>query len=207
MFEAYRRVETRRHLACCLLGAVSVVVALGAMADQSGDPWDLSISERLARRTAARHSIVHSNGSGAEAPPQAAFVIDGSRTPGLFMPSELMAMLLDTYSLPSTSRSAVRQMYHAAIVSFHWNEVEFWKDIDAAAADYFQATYSNQGKARTERASRTICSKRATALEQMRKRYANFDRFLYGAFAAGQTLAAAEDQSDSWLAWMNGGCR
>ena len=207
MFEACRQVETRRHLVCCLLGAVSVVVALGAMADQRGEPWDLSISERLARRTAARHSIVHSNGSGAEALPHAAFVIDGSRTPELFMPSELMAMLLDTYSLPSTSRSAVRQMYHAAIVSFHWNEVDFWKDIDATGADYFQAIYANQGKARTERASRTICAKRATALEQMRKRYANFDRFLYGDFAAGQTLAGAEDQSEAWLAWMNGGCR
>jgi hypothetical protein len=206
MFEGYRRIETRRHIACCLLGAITVV-ALGAMADQNPEPWDLSISERLARRTAARQSKVHADSMGGKVQPGAALVIDGSRTPELFMPSELMAMLLGTYSLPSASRFAVRQRYHAAIVSFHWNEVEFWRDIDAAAADYFQAAHANQGKARSERASRAICAKRATALEQMRKRYVNFDRFLYGDFAAVQTLATSADQSEAWLAWMNGGCR
>jgi len=190
-----------------ILGIVIVITALGARADQKQDPSDLSISDRLAQRTAARQSLAHTNAMSANARPQAALVIDGSRTPELFMPSELMAMLLDTYSLPSASRSAARQQYHAAIVSFHWNESAFWKDIDVAAAGYFRAALANQGKARSTSGSRAICGQRATILEQMRKRYANFDRFLYGDFASRQTLSTSEDQSESWLAWMNGGCR
>jgi hypothetical protein len=199
--------ETRRHPVAYLLGIVVVIVALGARADQKQDPSDLSISDRLAQRTAARQSMSHANAMSANVQQRTALVIDGSQTPELFMPSELMAMLLDTYSLPSASRSAARQQYHAAIVSFHWNEGAFWKDIDAAAAGYFQAALANQGKARSTNASKAICGQRATILEQMRKRYANFDRFLYGDFAARQTLSTSEDQSESWLVWMNGGCR
>lgn len=207
MSEAYRRLESRRHLARYLLGVFCVVFTLGARAGQKQDPSDLPISQRLARRTAAREFIVHAKGVSSIVQPGAALIIDGSQTPELFMPSELMAMLLDTYSMPTTNRTAVRQQYHSAIVAYHWSEGAFWKDIDLAAAAYFQAAFANQGKARNATASRAICAKRAMAMEQMRKRYANFDRFLYGEFAKRQTLATSDDQSEAWLAWMNGGCR
>jgi hypothetical protein len=194
-----------------MLGVVFLVSAAAFAAAPDKPIWLWTPAERVGVRTehfaqARSGPRVQSLSVGA-ADSRTALVIDGSQTPELFMPSELMAMLLDTYSLPPASRSAARRQYHAAMVSFHWNEDAFWKDIDVAAASYFQAALANQGKARSTSASRAICAQRATALEQMRKRYANFDRFLYGPFAARQTLSTSEDQSESWLVWMNGGCR
>ncbi len=202
----------RRAITLTLLLIICVISAPLSSAEKKPDPSDLSISERLVRRTAARQATLHTSSVGANSSQQngsqPAFVIDGSRTPELFIPCELMSMLLDTYALSPKSRAMARNQYHTAIVSsFHWNEAAFWRDVDAAATGYFQAAYANQGKARTTAASRAICAKRATTLEQMRKRYPNFDRFLYGDFAERQTLAAADDQSEAWLVWVNGGCR
>jgi len=185
-----------------ILLASAVILA----ATPQQDPWELSIAQRLAARAEARIKVQTNADDGAESK-RRKFLIDGSTDAHLFMPYELMTFLLDTHDLPSSSRSTARQRYHDAIVSLQWNETAFWADIDEAAAGYHAAVMANQGRNRTEAASRSICAMRTGILRNLRIKYPKFDQFLYGAFARSQTLVGQDDESSTWLAWVDGGCR
>jgi hypothetical protein len=197
-----------RRFTCLLLLTFAYITAAGA---QEEPPWKMTIGERIARRLdargmAERRRIQEPKLESASATP-AKFVIDGRENPELFLPSELMALLLASTHAAEESPRAKPTAYAPWLAHFGWSEEEFWRDLAENAADYFVLTERSNGDRRTVEMSRRICASRAAALRAMRFSYPRFDEFLYLSVAPHYTMAANEVVSAEWLSWVEGGCQ
>lgn len=160
------------------------------------------IPERLAR---FRQQSAAKSTNGEE--PTASFLIDGRENPELFLPTELMAYLLSSFSDEGSSRETLRASYEPSLASFGWEPRSFWADLERSAGDYFALTAQNDGAHRSKERSRRICTVRAAALDKMRSKYPRFDEFLYRVEAPRNVAASDQILSADWLLWVEGGCR
>jgi hypothetical protein len=174
--------------------------------------WTWTSAERIAKRL-DNHNIAErrrveaaGSSSGAESIP--AFVINGSHDPELFLPSELVAMLLSDLDMTSNGSSHILESYTPSLLALEMPPRSFWRDLRFSAGDYFElAKRDGGGKYRSKDVSRQLCGQRAEALSTMREKYSRFDEFLYLAVAPKKTLVSGEATSGDWLLWVDRGCR
>jgi hypothetical protein len=175
--------------------------------DRPAAKWTLE--ERLERRNdpveIAHRAYVNAvrMTPGPRKPPN--FVISGSDDPELFLPFELMNMLMDsTKDRPEAYR---RRVYDPVLADLHWDREAFWADLADSGADYFRLNTESAKASSSDELSRQICGARAAAHEEMRKRYPRFDEFLYAAVAPNRTFVSDDVLPAYWLAWLEGGCK
>jgi hypothetical protein len=168
-----------------------------------------TLEERLARRNdpadVARRAYVNARRMtpGPQKPPD--FIINGGDDPELFLPFELMNMLLD--SMHDRTEAYRHRTYDPVLADLRWDRDEFWTALRQSGADYFRLNESIAEGSPSDALSRQICAARAAAHEGMRKRYPHFDEFLYAAVAPNRVFASDETASAHWLPWLEGGCR
>lgn len=183
-----------------ILGYASAAIA----GDQP--PWTLTNRERAdLRKTIERHEPVRAEST--TEPARAAFVIDGREHPELFMPSELIASLLNTQDDDQQVTVRLRGAYIPWLSQFRWPAPAFWHDLDSAATRYWQLLNAANTPIRSPDTSRAICRERALVLSTMRRKYPRFDEFLYVAVAPPLTLASDSDRPTDWLLWIEDGCK
>ena len=203
--------------------------------------WQWTLDERLAKRLDSNEirerAAAHERFLGKdpqrvqvqEAGP-AQYIIEGRRDPALFMPFELFVSLLrgvtpPTNGIPPDSRDAAREQYRIKIAEVGWQEDEFWKTVEAAAADYLHLQTERLAlqlqirtlppperrklEARVEELSHKQCVARAEAIRTARGKLGPepFDRFLYDVVASGMALMSSEPDDESRLRFLEGGCQ
>ena len=190
--------------------AIAAVAALWTLAfaaeAQERPPWTLTTSERIAARVDGKAMAMRADASASKS--RGGFVLDGSRNPELFLPSELMSFFLSDFIAGSASfRDRNRRSYDDAMQRLGWNPSEFWSDADAVSAAYLRLVQQGGAHNRSAEVSRQICSERVAVLNRLRAKYPRFDEFLYGTFAPRQSIVAAESTSADRLLWIEEGCR
>lgn len=136
------------------------------------------------------------------------YMINGARNPELFLPGEVMAMLLSSFGDDGVLRESDRGHLQESIESFGWNADDFWSDLRLAATDYLHRTQQDDpSKKRTPEQSRALCAARIRALHTMREKYERFDGFLYRVIASRSVTGSEREENAEWLLWLNGGCQ
>lgn len=193
-----------------LRAACVVLLLLPVIASAADKPaWEWTDAERIAARLDPRNleARVRAN---AAADPEAtglAFVIDGSRDPALFLPAEVMDMLLASFSFDGNALGEPDRIHlQAPIESFGWDPGVFWSDVRLAANEYFAAMQEQRSSKATDAISRKICSSRIKALRTIREKYERFDEFLYRVIAPRSTLGGSRAENEESLRWRNGAC-
>jgi len=149
-------------------------------------------------------------------------VLDGTRNPALFMPTELHTQLLVTaFDADEARRESWRAVYANRFDLDRFGG-DFWVDLERAAGPFLRQRDRVAGlvraTARSDAASRgrwrevsdrmqvRLCALAVPALEAARERFGDdFERFLYEAVAPG--LRVPELRSRSEVEFMNEGCR
>lgn len=207
-----------------LISWIAVVGLLAASASaQTRNPWEWTLEERIAERLDDRKMSERRAAQGER--PITGFVIDGTRNPALFMPSELMTRLL--MALRDDAYGAdLRRHFEPEISAFGWDAAEFWRAFReiggrwtalAARSEELQKSAHREAPARrreleAEAAGLDVpmCRARAEALRKAREHFgrAEFDRFLYSALTPGFTISSATlgDDEAARLRYVEGGC-
>lgn len=168
----------------------------------SAQPWALTLEERAAKRAAAESHRSHGGAQTANA--TTPFRIDGAVTPELFFPNELFTQLVAQASYDKAASSPIRAVYNEYVRLLGWQSDSFWRDVLEATAAYRESIRANP---RPDPAtSRRICSQRAEALTELRRRYPRFDEFLYRAVAPRMSQVLWHPYSGSVL-WIESGCQ
>lgn len=209
-------------LACLLLCAAPVQTQ-----DYDANPppvpqkrsWEWSIEERLAHRfhpaairarasayRAAHPSVEqHDGGLAANQRPDSrrgvSYVIDGTRNPELFLPHENFQTLLTGVVAPEPLRGQQRAYYRAAIIDFGFDDVDFWRDLEAAVAPFLSVS------ADAFDGSDDMCRARHKALESARAYFGAtlFDRFMYTVVAPSKQHASTTNEVDPAAALRRNG--
>ncbi|HYO75119.1 MAG TPA: hypothetical protein VE010_01550 [Thermoanaerobaculia bacterium] len=175
------------------------------------EPWTLTVAERLEKRFDPVHAaerILAQTRMGPSDRKAPGFVIDGSRNPDLFLPSELMSFLLShANSGDAVHRHAGRAAYEPVIVTMNWPVTDFWADLEVSAAPHAQLVRENLDSIHDAETSRRICRSKHDALQAMRSRYDRFDEFLYRAVAPRSTFAGEKAMPREWVVWLEEGCQ
>jgi hypothetical protein len=191
------------------LGTLMLLFVAGVTRGQERPAARWTLEERLERRNdpvdAAHRAYVNAMRMtpGPRKPPN--FVISGADDPELFLPFELMNMLLD--STKDRSEAYRERVFDPVLADFHWDRDRFWSALADSGAHYFRLNSASAKASSDDALSREICGARAAAHEEMRKRYPRFDEFLYAAVAPNRTLVSDDILSASWLVWLEGGCK
>ena len=149
----------------------------------------------------------------------------GSLNPELLFPSELLDQFLMTTIVVAGERSDRidhnRQTYIPQIRSAGWDENEFWRFVDTAAAGYAAALSSMTEIQRKTRSNGKnaphwnelalqFCEQRASFFEAARTKYGAeaFDKFLYTAVAPRTTIWTSDEAGGSaFLSAEEGPCK
>lgn len=156
------------------------------------------------------------------------FVIEGSRNPELFVPTELFESVLRGFSADKATADRVRESYRQRIEAFGWDADGFWSRLEPLVADYLDTVAATasierdlQGADSAERrrrltadlaaAAQKACHRRAIALRAASAEYGRdeFTRFLYVVVAPSLNVvapAAGENEADE-LRRAEDGCR
>lgn len=145
--------------------------------------------------------------SSPENPASARFVIDGQEHPELFLPSELMAALLNTRDADPVATHRLRSKYEPWLVQFGWNPGAFWHDFDMSSLGFQRLNDQASTPVREKEFSRRMCAERHSVMNAMRRNYSRFDEFLYVAVAPFLSIASDHDRPADWLAWVESGCK
>ena len=202
------------------LTIIAVLVALSPIDAHAAEPWTLTLEERLdrrydperaAERIRANVELMRSHRTAemqsTDLKP-AGFVIDGSRDPEVFMPSELLLFLFDWQAHADLTRHRImRDVYAKALANMGWDPTLFWADIDEHAAPYLQLIRDHVGPVRDAQTKLLLCRARHELLQAMRKRYERFDEFLYAAVAPRHSVAGAEAAPRERVLWVEQGCK
>jgi hypothetical protein len=185
------------------------LVIAGSTVAQEPRVAKLTLEERLERRNdpkdMLRRAYVSARQSTATTGRSATFVINGAEDPELFLPFELITMLVG--DLNRRTAADLRRLYDPELRAFHWDSDLFWSDLTASSKDYMRLNGEVTDSAPSEELSKRICSARADALNEMRRKYPKFDDFLYAAEAPRHTIVSDDILSADWLRWLEGGCK
>jgi hypothetical protein len=88
-----------------------------------------SIRERAAAHAATLPSYAHAQAQSAEAPGASQQVLDGSRDPGLFLPVELLDVLLQGLNPNPSFRAHARDALAKDIRGMGYTENDFWNKL------------------------------------------------------------------------------
>ena len=220
-------------LAAFLAVYVTSSIAAGqqspSVAAPSRPAWEWTDDERIAQRNdrADMHSravryLAHAATAASSEPGSEPFIIEGRSNPELFLPSELLNNLLNSYDHDAVS---TRERYKSAIAASGWGEAAFWHDIDVFAADYRAKSAESvalqqraihvggaEGRAtaqQVEALGPQICAARASVFRQVSKKYGAtaLRKFLYTAVAPTLTMNARGPIDAATLRWLEGGCQ
>lgn len=189
------------------VAAVALVSTLAlSAAAQEPPPWTLTIPERIQARLDPKRIAMRADA--AKGTPHVGFVLDGSRNPELFLPSELMSFFLsDLITGTPEHRRKDRRSYDRAFQQLGWSSAAFWSDVEVASAEYLRLEQEGGEQHRSAELSRRICAERVAVLNTLRSKYPRFDEFLYGTFAPRQSTVSAQPLSAERLLWIEEGCR
>lgn len=195
---------------CCSVVAAQAPQALPQPAINEKPVWRWSTEERIEKRAASSTRVT---------PSRPGLNITGDATPELFMPWELMNVVLHGVRSAPAYRADFRASYRSRIAAFGWDPETFWNVIDVASARYASlaerrfASTSTRPKVALSSAeeydsSVALCRARADALAAARTHYGGdaFDRFLYTVIAPSMAIGGAETDP-SMLRFIERGCR
>jgi len=188
--------------------ALLVGAALGAEAADATpavkQPWTWTTEQRLAARfdaAAIRERMAAYEGrltpdqraavSGPSTSDIQQYVIEGTRNPELFLPSELIRGLLDAgLTSDAELRAMNRPLYRPGIVALGIMEDEFWELLSAST----DRQHLSRQTADPELAR---CRTNKYVLDAMRARFGreNFDRFLYVTVARYSAISSASNDT------------
>lgn len=150
------------------------------------------------------------------------FVIDGSATPELFMPWELMDSFLSGLGHDEELSPQVKDQYTTTVSRLGWDEDAFWQAVTECRRDYvrtkvqllslLEASSVLTVKGRRDRdaqignLNRRLCQARSDALAAVRRHF-SFDDFLYAAVAPSLRMSSSNPTDGPTLLWIEGGCR
>jgi len=184
--------------------------------------WQLSESERIARRTAGP-----SGSRSVDSVPKAGYSekIDGLEHPELFLPYELFDFLLYGVSSDASRQAEVRARLTPRIRVFGYDPDQFWMRLDAAARPYallrerersrahHRSTLftTPSGKTTLVPISKEACAARIDALREATALLGgkDFERFLYVVVApdSGTSSTGNNPERGEQLRYMAGGCK
>lgn len=149
-------------------------------------------------------------------------VIDGSRDPALFLPAELLDVLLQGLHADASIRAHARTALAPEIRAMGYTENDFWGRLERLSTRY-RALSSRPGEVTIQRATRADgqvvsfpvdverCAARHDLLQAARASFGaqTFQRFLYAAVAPQVQRAVTTQQIDpaQELLFVAGGCR
>ena len=181
-----------------------------------------SIRERAAAHAAAMPRYAHAQAQSAEEPKSSQHIIDGSRDPGLFLPVELLDVLLQGLRSDAAFRMPMRVALAKGIREMGYSENDFWNKLQQLSAPYSALTSrpSNMTVQRVKTPDGKItsfpidvdrCVARYNLLQSARTTFGAqvFQRFLYTAVAPEVRQAVTTQQIDpaQELIFVAGGCR
>jgi hypothetical protein len=225
--------DTRKTPAAGIPG-VSVFVGRGS----SGKPaWEWSDEERIGvrfdpasiRERAAAHadslppySQAQAQAQSAQAPRASQHIIDGSHDPGLFLPVELLDVLLEGLHPNAKFRTHARVALAKDIRGMGYTEDDFWNKLQQLSAPYRALTSrpknltikrvkTPDGKIASFPIDLDRCVARYNLLQSARATFGaqTFQRFLYTAVAphfwSGESTQRPDPAQE--LVFIAGGCR
>jgi len=190
--------------------ATSQVVEPGeasALSDAAKPPWQWTIEERLRVRfdaeqiglrvRAHRRDVASGDGTREVLPTSTnseEFVIEGQRNPELFLPHELLSVLLRGVDTDPGARDRFRAAFAEDIREFGWDDKSFWREferltVDAAPDLHHRGGRPKQAADNTESVP-DRCRARRAVLVAARAHFGDeFDRFLYEVVAPTLNIA------------------
>lgn len=214
---------------------LAVIATVPLIAQQTSQPWRMTLEERIALRTdpqLARERVRHSMGAKKSIAPAAtprarlaADQFDGKSHPELFLPHEVFRSLM-TLSFLGPVRNGDRfrkgLMPEVRRVGL---PADFWERLRSASAIYLSDSFSEHdlgaslsrqsgvARRRTEQAlslkQLDVCRSRADAIAAARREFGSerFDRFLYEVIAVNKFHSEERLPGAEVLRWAEGGCR
>src|SRR5258708_25700529 len=202
----------------------------GARAGKGKRAWEWTDEERIAARLNPDYVWDQQPTGDArfETLPRADYVIDGSKTPELFMPSELFAWLMNGLAPRDDARNTFREMLRERIEGFGYaDDTAFWNELQQVTASHAKLRERRAAlEAKRERASKQerldldkdiaeleipLCQSRAKTLAAARAHFgrAKFDQFLYTVVAPRLSRGSRRPTPDEarGLSYLEGGCQ
>jgi len=217
-----------RHLLFVFL-AVSVSLNAQHRDFREKDPSAWSLDERLEKRfdvdsmrergaafDAKQAQIAAQNGNAIseERAPRVAttlsYVIDGTRNPELFTPTEVFDGLLFGFSRDARTQDDIRAAVAANLGRLQVTPAQFWDGLESVSTPYLDAVQRRQDGTSTMTASE-FCRARLEALSAARARFGarSFDWLMYAAVAPKMQsrYATTERDPQTSLRAREAGCR
>jgi hypothetical protein len=189
-----------RHIPLLLLCVVAATACAQPKAKKPdfSKPWRWTIEDRLADRfdpaairdrqdayvlrlTPAQRRYMAPEPGESRSSEGARYIIDGSRNPELFLPSELIdGLLISGFDADQTRRGLSRGLYRNGILALGLSEEEFWSLLSSTA----ERSRSTARKSSTDE-DVIQCRTLAATLDALRQRFGHerFDQFLYTTMA------------------------
>jgi hypothetical protein len=204
---------------------------------QMKEPWEWTENERIVARLdpsfVKANSHPRANTPGGYVAAQGistdlVLVIDGSKTPEMFLPSELFTNLLDAFQSNATFREGARTIYQQRIITFGFKDPHaFWSELEKVIAPHLALmrdaasldTRIQEANARDRNVlvknkgdlDVALCRSRFRAMTSARAHFGQetFDRFLYTVVAPNLKKFSAIPGAGaaSGYAYVESGCR
>jgi hypothetical protein len=194
-------------LAACLAAAATMATAA------EKQPWQMTVEEHAATRVA--HNVeAPGNTAAGFSDGKPVVVLDGSKNPAAFMPSELFNhLLVSCYLTNPDVQKNFRMLYGAAAVSQGIGK-NLFAQLDKIVAPFIASQRAARAaamagdQAATKKAADTDCRDRADALQAAYAAFGHdqFQRFLYQGVAPSSALTG-EVATTKQLLWIEGGCQ
>jgi hypothetical protein len=185
---------------------VSATISESARGAQA--PWLLTLDQHIESRFDSKRAQNYGASVRNTAARPANFTLDGRIDPSVFLPNELMGMLLNQYMAAQNNVAVDRRTLtqdDGLVLDLLGEPATFWRAVDKAGAEYLVLVRNNHIPSR--KSDDSICAARVTALNILRSTYPHIDEFLYRTVGSRTVRISAVTETREDLLRNEGGCK